>query len=46
MAIRIAFVPAMPRSSVTYTLYAGMIEERFTSISVSPMSAAKISRYR
>ena len=46
MAIKIALVPAIPRSTVTYSLYAGIIEERFTSISVSPIRAAKISRYR
>ena len=43
MAIKIAFVAAIPSRTVTYVVLE-MMEERFTSISVSPISTAKMMR--
>lgn len=43
MAIKMAFVAAIPRRTVTYVVL-DRIEERLTSISVSPINTAKMMR--
>ncbi len=43
MAIKIAFVAAIPRRTVTYVV-PERTEDRLTSMSVSPMSTAKIAK--